>query len=218
MDDIKLREIKRCFRQTMNADLTNSIKAKGVVYRMNFGVPAPRIKLIAEKFDKNIEDAEYLWNEDVRESKMLATYLYPENTMDMATALRWCSEVKYIEIADQLSKNLLMNLSFALDLANILIGKTESVEQYIGYRLLINLIFLKHSEIQINEKLIASIKKTLLSDKNYLQNIVLNLTEKICESSDTNKSLFLDEIKDMKDSDNEKYRMFYDFVSTFLEY
>ena len=202
----------------MNADLTNSIKAKGVVYRMNFGVPAPRIKLIAEKFDKNIEDAEYLWNEDVRESKMLATYLYPENTMDMATAQRWCSEVKYIEIADQLSKNLLMNLSFALDLANILIGKTESVEQYIGYRLLINLIFLKHSEIQINEKLIASIKKTLLSDKNYLQNIVLNLTEKICESSDTNKSLFLDEIKDMKDSDNEKYRMFYDFVSTFLEY
>ena len=54
MDDIKLREIKRCFRQTMNADLTNSIKAKGVVYRMNFGVPAPRIKLIADKFDKNI--------------------------------------------------------------------------------------------------------------------------------------------------------------------
>jgi hypothetical protein len=64
-----LNEIKKNFRQSMNADLSNSMREHGLEYKINFGVPSPRIKLIAEKFDQDNEVAQYLWDEDVRESK-----------------------------------------------------------------------------------------------------------------------------------------------------
>ena len=135
-----LREIKKGFRQSMNADLSNSMRELGLGYSLNFGVPAPRVKLIASKIEPDRQLAEYLWQENVRESKMIATYLFPLEEMDIETAQRWISEVKYTEIADQLSRNLLMRLSYVKELMNRNIASSDKMERYIGMRLLSFLI------------------------------------------------------------------------------
>ena len=108
-----LRLIKKGFRQSMNADLSNSMRAHGFDYNLIFGVPAPRIKLIASEFEKDMILALYLWNENIRESKVIATYLFPINEVNKETAEKLINEVKYTEIADYISRNVLINLPFS---------------------------------------------------------------------------------------------------------
>ena len=69
-------------------------------YRINFGLTLPLIRNIAESYTPNAELAQYLWKEQIRESKMLATWLYPANEMNPDKAQQWAEEIPYPEIAD----------------------------------------------------------------------------------------------------------------------
>ena len=72
--DIKeqLKDIKTQLRLSMNGAVSQSMREKGLVYKLNFGVELPRIKMIAENYEKNHDLAQALWKEDIRECK------YPE--------------------------------------------------------------------------------------------------------------------------------------------
>ena len=68
-DELKeqLSEVKLQLRLSMNGAVSESMREKGLHYRVNFGVELPRLKQIAKKFEKNRVLAQYLWNENVRE-------------------------------------------------------------------------------------------------------------------------------------------------------
>ena len=53
--DIKeqLKDIKTQLRLSMNGAVSQSMREKGLVYKLNFGVELPRIKMIAEGYEKN---------------------------------------------------------------------------------------------------------------------------------------------------------------------
>ena len=67
--DIKeqLKDIKTQLRLSMNGAVSQSMREKGLVYKLNFGVEIPRIKMIAEGYEKNHDLAQALWKEDIRE-------------------------------------------------------------------------------------------------------------------------------------------------------
>ncbi|MBR5194071.1 MAG: DNA alkylation repair protein, partial [Bacteroidaceae bacterium] len=71
----KIREIKKQFRLFMNGVVSQSMREKGLDYKLNFGIELPRLKEIAEKFKKNHEVAQALWKENIRECKILAGLL-----------------------------------------------------------------------------------------------------------------------------------------------
>ena len=75
--DIKeqLKDIKTQLRLSMNGAVSQSMREKGLVYKLNFGVELPRIKMIAENYEKNHDLAQALWKEDIRECKILAGML-----------------------------------------------------------------------------------------------------------------------------------------------
>lgn len=112
----QLSEIHAQFRRQMNADVSHALREHGVLYRTCFGVPSMRLREVAERYVPSAELAEALWKEEIRESKMLATRLYPPAEMTLATALRWISEIRYEEIADQACMNLFIHLPFAVSL------------------------------------------------------------------------------------------------------
>ncbi len=174
-----LREIKKGFRQSMNADLSNSMRELGLGYSLNFGVPAPRVKLIASKIEPDRQLAEYLWQENVRESKMIATYLFPLEEMDIETAQRWISEVKYTEIADQLSRNLLMRLSYVKELMNRNIASSDKMERYIGMRLLSFLIASNDVSGIDFPFVFNEIKENIVSGVSYLTSAVVNIADNL---------------------------------------
>lgn len=61
--DIKeqLKDIKTQLRLSMNGAVSQSMREKGLVYKLNFGVELPRIKMIAEGYEKNHGLAQALW-------------------------------------------------------------------------------------------------------------------------------------------------------------
>jgi 3-methyladenine DNA glycosylase AlkD len=112
-----LSDIHAQFRRQMNADIAGTLARGGVRYHLCFGVPSMRLREVAERYTPSVELAEALWTEDIRESKMLATRLYPIGQMTREVADRWAGEIRYAEIADQACMNLFSRLPFAAELA-----------------------------------------------------------------------------------------------------
>ena len=79
----EIREIRKQLRLAMNGVISTSMREKGIVYKLNFGVPYPEIKEIARKHKPNGELAAALWKEDIREFKILATFLQPRRCLWM---------------------------------------------------------------------------------------------------------------------------------------
>jgi 3-methyladenine DNA glycosylase AlkD len=113
-----LSDIHAQFRRQMNADVAASLARSGVRYHLCFGVPSMRLREVAERYQPSVALAEALWTEDIRESKMLATRLYPIASMDRQTASRWADEIPYVEIADQACMNLFSRLPYAAEIAS----------------------------------------------------------------------------------------------------
>ena len=61
----ELKEIRTQLRQAMNGVISTSMREKGIVYKLNFGVPLPEIKQIATTHKPDSELAAALWKEDI---------------------------------------------------------------------------------------------------------------------------------------------------------
>ncbi|MGL4294023.1 MAG: DNA alkylation repair protein [Bacteroidales bacterium] len=213
MDDIKRRQIKSCFRQAMNADLSNSMRDRGLVYKMNFGVPSPRIKLIADQFEPNAEDATYLWKEDVRESKILATYLFPKQEMTADLANRWCEEIVYPEIADQICMNLFAHLPFASTLAMNWIGTEKEIVRYTGLRLWVRLMQQQiMPDSSQRKQLLVVLKSALLCDNAYLCQVATSFVDKASDISQEWQKELSACFHDWKTASDEKLQQLYQYL------
>ncbi len=113
--DIKeqIRNIKTQLRLSMNGAVSQSMREKGLVYKLNFGVELPRIKMIAENCEKNHDLAQALWKEDIRECKILAGMLQPIETFYPEIADIWVEDIRNIEIAELTCMNLFQHLPYA---------------------------------------------------------------------------------------------------------
>ena len=110
MVEDKIKEIRKCLRLAMNGVISSSMREKGVVYKLNFGVPYPEIKQIAASFEQDDELASALWKEDIREFKIMATLLQPVESFTCERAKEWIKEIPHLEIAEYCSKNLFCKL------------------------------------------------------------------------------------------------------------
>ena len=49
----KVKEIKQSFRLVMNGPASQSMREKGLKYKLNWGVPVPTLKAMAKDYGKN---------------------------------------------------------------------------------------------------------------------------------------------------------------------
>ena len=75
----QVKEIKQSFRQMMDGSIAQSMRNKGVDYKLNWGATLPRLKDKAVEIGKNYDLAIALWKENVRECKILATMIMPSD-------------------------------------------------------------------------------------------------------------------------------------------
>lgn len=121
-----LQPIRKQLRLAMNGVIANSMRQKGMNYKLIFGVPWPEIKQIAASHTPDADLARALWQEDVREMKILATLLFPPEEMTHEEARRWVAEIPYPEIAEQIANNLLPFVQEADALAASLLSDTKT--------------------------------------------------------------------------------------------
>ncbi|MEE1087744.1 MAG: DNA alkylation repair protein, partial [Bacteroidaceae bacterium] len=72
-----VREVKKALRSAMNGVLSAQMRQAGMPYRLVFGVELPRLREIAREFPSDRALAQNLWNQPIRECKMLAAMLMP---------------------------------------------------------------------------------------------------------------------------------------------
>jgi 3-methyladenine DNA glycosylase AlkD len=138
MIDEKVREIKKELRLAMNGVVSSIQRNHGLNYKINFGVEIPRLKGIAAKFDKDEELAMRLWQDNIRECKLLAIFLLPEEAYP-SIAEKWIEEAPFTEIADHLTMVVLSRLPDAATKAIEWIQKSEGMFRYCGYMTLTHL-------------------------------------------------------------------------------
>ena len=148
-----VKTIKQSFRLMMNGVASSSMREKGVVYKLNWGVPLTNLQEMATSYGKNYELAIELWKEDIRECKIMATYIMPPEKMlpDMIDV--WMEKVTTQEIAEILVLNLLQHVDSAPVLAYQWIASDDILRQITGYHLLSRLFMKKQeaNERGINE-------------------------------------------------------------------
>ncbi len=141
----KLKEIKQSFRLLMNGPTSQSMKDKGIAYKINWGVPFIALKQQAEEYGKDYELAIELWKEDIRECKILATMIMPAEKMLPEIVDVWMESVRTQEMAELIAFNLLQNVEFAPVLAYQWIASDDNLYQITGYSIL-GRLFMKGQE------------------------------------------------------------------------
>lgn len=134
-----VRQIKAQLRLFMNGVLSQSLREKGLKYRLIFGVELPRLKEIAAGYEPNHELAQALWKEDIRECKILAAYLQPIDSFDPELADFWMESIHNTELADYLCMALFRRLPYASQQAFQWIASGNRMTMYTGFRLMSHL-------------------------------------------------------------------------------
>lgn len=143
--DVKdqLKDIKTQLRLSMNGVVSQSMREKGLNYKLNFGVELPRIKGIAAAYEKNHDLAQALWKENIRECKILAGLLQPIDTFYPEIADIWVEDMPNMEIAELTCMNLFQHLPYAPAKSFHWIAAEEEYVQVCGFLTIARLLMKK---------------------------------------------------------------------------
>ena len=123
-----IRKIKHEFMVFRNGIVADALRKSGIPFDYIFGLQLPQISSIAKEKGQNYELALELWNDsNVRESRLLAIYLFPASQISIKEAIKLMDSVKTREEAEILSFRLLRNTPFSQELLETM--KKEDHEQ-----------------------------------------------------------------------------------------
>ena len=149
----RIKEIKQSFRLLMDGKTAQSMRDKGVEYRLNWGAAIPMLQEKAREIGKDYDLAIELWKADVRECKILATMIMPADEMLPEVVDIWMEQTASQEIAEQAAFNLYQNLPFAAEKAYQWMASDKELYQLCGFHILTRLFMNKQepNERGINE-------------------------------------------------------------------
>lgn len=175
----QVRQVKQSFRLMMDGAVAQSMREKGVDYRLNWGVTLPRLRELAAELAGTCPSpydlAIALWKENVRECKILATMLMPPGEILPEVVDIWMEQTETVEIAEQAAMNLYQHLPFAMDKAFQWIASDRELCQLCGFHVLSRLFMQRREpdERRINEYL-DQVHVALLSPSLTVRKAALN--------------------------------------------
>lgn len=119
MNSTIIKEIKQKFFSFRNGIVAERLRESPGYsnYNVIFGLMIPQIAEIAASLTPEMELAQKLWRDDkVRESRLLATYLFPIDEVSPEFALFLASQAANSEEADMLAFRIFKRLPFASEL------------------------------------------------------------------------------------------------------
>lgn len=133
--------IKRRFFAMRNGVIADVLRKAGSPYHIIFGLNLPQITEIAREQHHRRELAEQLWaDQRTRESRLLATMVYPIDEMSDDDAMRWLETASDVETADILCHRLLRRHPRAVEIALARGNDELPPVRYAARRLMVNLL------------------------------------------------------------------------------
>lgn len=211
----RVRKVKEMLRLSMDGSTAARLRHLG--YKLTFGVTYPRLRELTAEIEPDAELAESLWGLCQRETMLIATIIMPTECCTPEVADRWVSEAFNEEIAEYLSRNLLIRLDFAGNIVESLVDATEWQKMLIGYSL--------HSRLLMNDRSVDAMIERYLSksvddvhnmDKRALSAIAFFLKQV------ARREQYLDRVKSiiaqLKTSESISAQWVAEEVNTFVEY
>lgn len=126
---MEIPEIKKEFFRYRNGMLGETLRRYGDPHKIIFGLDVPQIASIARMAGTSTALAEELWADaDVRESRLLACYLFNPTDVNDEKALSLAGDVQTQEEADMLAFRLLKRLPYAASLLSVLQEAAQTSE------------------------------------------------------------------------------------------
>ncbi len=150
-----LNDIRKELHANMNGIASAYMRQHGANYRLNWGIELPRLREIAGEFEPNHQLAQRLWNENVRESRILATMLMPIEHFDPALCQLWAEQVPNAEMAQMAVMNLFARLPYAADMAFRWMADKSEMMQLMGLLLITRLMM---QGVELNPRAIAEVR------------------------------------------------------------
>ena len=141
----QIKQIKRSFRSAMNGPVSQSMRDKGTLYKLNWGVALPKLREMAQQYTPSYELAIELWKEPIRECKLMALMLMPPEDMPMEVVDIWIEQTHTQELAEVAAVQLYQHLSYAPLLAFKWMASADALPQITAYTLL-GRLFMKGME------------------------------------------------------------------------
>lgn len=135
----QVRDIKRALRGMMNGVASASMREKGLTYKVNFGVELPRLQDWAKELPHTHELAQALWQEDIRECRLLAAMLQPVDQFPPELADLWVESMRFTEEVECCVLYLFQHLPYASTKAYEWMASPRSVCQQCGFQLMARL-------------------------------------------------------------------------------
>ena len=202
----------------MNGAVSQSMREKGLVYKLNFGVELPRIKQIAARYEKNHELAQALWKEDIRECKILAGMLQPMDTFLPEIADIWVESIRNIEMAELASMNLFCRLPYAPQKSLQWMADEREYVQVCGFLTAARLLMQKgdvdgRTENELLDQAIAA----FLSGSYHVRNAAAAVIRRFMQHSRENAFRMCRRVEAMKDSASPDEQLLYNLVKAEAE-
>ncbi|MBO7068624.1 MAG: DNA alkylation repair protein [Bacteroidaceae bacterium] len=155
MENSDLLNIKKELRAAMNGILSAKMREAGAPYKLVFGVELPRLQNIASEFKPSRILAQQLWNENIRESKLLATMLMPPQEFLPEIADIWVDEIPTAEVAQVLVMHLLCKEPWCAITSFEWIASSSPMRQLCGFLCIARLL---QQGAQLNERSVSELK------------------------------------------------------------
>ncbi|WP_288316258.1 DNA alkylation repair protein [uncultured Mediterranea sp.] len=210
----QLKDIKTQLRLSMNGAVSQSMREKGLVYKLNFGVELPRIKGIAASYEKDHALAQALWKEDIRECKILAGLLQPVDTFLPEIADIWVDTMPTVEIAELTSMNLFQHLPYAPAKAFRWIADERELAQICGFLTIARLLQKKGDmEDRVANEFLDQAVSSFLAGSYSVRSAVMAALRRFMEHSEEHAFRACRCVDGMKESSSEAERLLYEVVS-----
>ncbi|HCX99484.1 MAG TPA: hypothetical protein DG754_05015 [Bacteroidales bacterium] len=98
----------------MNGPVSESLTQRGFSYKVNYGVSIPELKNIAAQYNGNHELALALYEEDIRECKLIASMIDDPKKVTGEQIDNWAESFNNHEIVEQVCSNLIWKADCAL--------------------------------------------------------------------------------------------------------
>ena len=211
----QLKEIKTQLRMAMNGSASASMREKGLVYKLNFGVELPRIKHIASMFEKDHSLAQALWKENIRECKILAGLLQPVESFYPEIMDIWIDDMPTVEIAEMTCMNLFQYLPYAPQKSLQLIADEREYQQICGYLTIARLLMKKGDMPErVENEFLDQAVVSFIAGPYAVRKAVMTALKKYMSGNEEHAFTICRLVEPLKDGSDEQGRMLWQWVSS----
>lgn len=199
--DEKVIDIIAQIKQRMNGAVVESMRESGIIYKVSYGVTIPELQEIAQPYKGNHDLALQLFEQDIRECKIIASIIDDPAQVTGDQIDAWCEDFYNNEIVEQVCNNLLWKSDFALSRSYEWCIEDDELMNKAGMLIIGHRASDTSIKDSIFEPYIGIVEEIAESEEEILSNSALYALRQIAKRSDYLKAKVVQAAERMTESD-----------------